>query len=111
MREESWADGDQVFYRVTPGTCHATRSASLRSAHERTVPLSVTTLPSASTVTRLASSSALRRKDSSIFRLMSAGVARGLISIRLVTLSPPSLGAPPAPPFRVRSATRPALRE
>src|SRR4051812_11949886 len=53
---------------VTPGAKNATLSASSRSAQERTEPLSVTTPPSVSTVIRAASSSALRRKASSIFR-------------------------------------------
>jgi hypothetical protein len=47
---------------VTPGAAQAARSASCRSAHDFTVPRRITSLPLASTVMRLASSSALRRK-------------------------------------------------
>ena len=64
--------------RETPGTCQATRSASWRSAQDRTEPRSVTAPPSVSTVMRLASTSALRRKDSSILRRTSTGGTRGL---------------------------------
>ena len=53
---------------VTPGAAQATLSASSRSAQERIVPLRITSLPLASTVTREASISAARRKASSILR-------------------------------------------
>jgi hypothetical protein len=49
---------------VTPGAHHAALSASWRSAHDRTVPLRMISLPLVSTVMRLASNSALRRKAS-----------------------------------------------
>ena len=46
------------------------------------MPLRITSLPSVSTVTRLASISALRFNASCIFCLISAGFARGLSTIR-----------------------------
>ena len=58
---------------ATPGADQAARSASRRSAHERTVPLKMTSLPMVSTVIRLASISAARRNASSILRLISEG--------------------------------------
>lgn len=51
---------------LTRGAAQVARSASSRSAHDLTVPRRMTSLPLASTVMRLASSSALRRKASSI---------------------------------------------
>src|SRR5258706_10173187 len=68
---------------ATPGAIHAARDASCRSAHERTVPLSVTWEPSASTTMRFASISALRLKASSIFFFTSVGATWGLIFTRL----------------------------
>ena len=70
---------------VTPGADQATRSASSRSIHERTVPLRTTSLPLVSTMMRLASTSALRLNASWIFFLISVGSARGLSWIRLLT--------------------------
>ena len=61
---------------VTPGALQAARSASCRSAQDRTLPLRITSLPLASTVMRLASTSALRRKASSILLLISEGATR-----------------------------------
>src|SRR3990172_6717144 len=51
---------------VTPGAAHAARSASCRSAHERTLPVSTTFPSSAATWTRRASISALRLNAASI---------------------------------------------
>jgi hypothetical protein len=67
---------------VTPGANQAARSASSRSAQDRTVPLSITSPPLASTVTRLASTSALHRNASSIFCLISAG--EGIVPLVMV---------------------------
>src|SRR5712664_3155548 len=69
----------------TPGAAQAARSASLLSAHERTLPRTVTLPPETSTVMRRASISALRLSASSIFILMSVGLTRGLTVIRLLT--------------------------
>ena len=68
----------------TPGAAQAARSASCFSANERTVPRSVTLRPSTSTVTRLASTAALRLKASSILFLSSVGETRGFTVIRLL---------------------------
>src|SRR5262249_6990912 len=46
----------------TPGADQAARSASCRAAHERTLPRRMTLLPCSSTLTRRASTWALRRK-------------------------------------------------
>jgi hypothetical protein len=70
---------------ATPGAHHAALSASWRSAHDRTVPLRMISLPLVSTVMWLASNSALRRKASSILRLISMGATRGLTWIMLET--------------------------
>src|ERR1700693_4421860 len=58
---------------ATPGADHAARSASFFSAHERTLPISLTVEPCVSTVMRRASTSALRRRASSILLLISVG--------------------------------------
>ena len=63
---------------LTPGAAHAERSASCRSAQDRTVPLKVTLLPSTSTTILSASTLALRTSASSILRLTSLGLTRGL---------------------------------
>src|SRR6201999_2495831 len=70
---------------VTPGADQATRSASSRSIHERTVPVRITSLPLVSTTMRLASTSALRLNASWIFLLISEGSARGRSRIMLLT--------------------------
>ena len=70
---------------TTPGVAHAARSAASFSAQDRTVPRRTTAPPSASTVMRFASTSALRRKASSIFRLISLGGIRGWSWMRLMT--------------------------
>ncbi len=64
-------------------------AASSFSARERTVPCSVTLPPSTSTMTRFASSSAVRRNASSIFAFRSFGVTRGLTVMRLLTPTTP----------------------
>src|SRR5260370_42556520 len=66
---------------LTPGALHAARSACSRSAHDRTVPLKVISLPFASTVLRLASISAARRNASSILRLISIRRTSGRTSM------------------------------
>ena len=66
-------------------TTQAASWASSRSIQERTLPCNMT-LPSVdSTVMRRASSSAVRRKASSILALTSAADTRGLTVMRLVT--------------------------
>jgi hypothetical protein len=75
---------------VTPGIVQATRSASCRSAQDRTAPERMTSPPRVSTVMRLASISALRRNASSIFRWISVGATFDLSAIRLVTPLTPS---------------------
>src|ERR1700704_6273135 len=62
---------------VTPGADQATRSASSRSAHDRTVPFRITLLPWTSIWIRSASVAALRTSASSIFFWSSAGGTRG----------------------------------
>ena len=74
----------RVSTLVTPGADQAERSASCRSAQERTDPRRMTRLPSTSTVTLLASSWALRTKASSIFFFTSDGVTFGFTVIRLL---------------------------
>src|SRR5207302_3362798 len=74
---------------VTPGADQAARSASFFSAHDRTLPRSLTVLPSTSTVIRRASSSALRRRASSILLFTSVGETLGLTSMLLVTPKTP----------------------
>jgi hypothetical protein len=69
---------DPVVHPGDPGAAHAARSVSCRSARRVTAP------PSISTVMRAASSSAVRRKASSIFSLISAGRTRCWMWIRLV---------------------------
>src|SRR5213593_421161 len=70
---------------VTPGANHAVRSASSRSAQDRTIPFKITLLPCTSTVIRWASVSALRISACSIFCWSADGVTRGLTRIRFVT--------------------------
>jgi hypothetical protein len=48
---------------VIPGAYHATRSASSRSIHERTVPFRMILWPTSSTVMRFASNSAITDQD------------------------------------------------
>src|SRR3984957_5556338 len=74
---------------ATPGAVQATRSASSRAAHERTVPRKVTLFPSDWTSIRFASNSAFRRYDSSILRLISVGGSFGSSTIRSRTLLTP----------------------
>lgn len=70
---------------VTPGAAQAARSASSRSLSERTVPVSTTTPSWLSTLTRCASTTALRLKALSILALRSKGGQHFFleISIRL----------------------------
>src|SRR4030088_2885307 len=71
------------FWPLTPpGAPHAAPSAPRRSAQERTPPLRITSPPFASTVTWLASISALRRDASSILRLISLAAIYGFSWIR-----------------------------
>ena len=72
---------------VTPGADHATRSASSRSIHERTVPLRTTLPPLTSTLRFWASVSTLRTSASSICRRSSGtdGCTRGRTVMRLLT--------------------------
>src|SRR6266403_728535 len=70
---------------VMPGADQATRSASSRSIQERTVPFNITSLPLASTVIRLASTSAFRLNASMILRLSSEGCTLGFTVTTLVT--------------------------
>jgi hypothetical protein len=86
------------FTALTSGTDHAARSASCRSARERTVPLRTTSLSLVATMMRLASTSALRRSASLIMVWISAGEASffGLIWIshRRLALTGPAPARP-----------------
>ena len=73
------------FADVTPGAGQSAHSASSRSAHELINPTRVTAPPASSTATWLAWIAALRWNAFSISLLTAAGVAVGLIWIRLVT--------------------------
>src|SRR4030081_2844070 len=77
-------DHDPVFHLGDAGRRQATRSASSRSIQERTVPFSITSLPFASTVIRLASTSAFRMNASWILRLSSEGSTLGFTVMALV---------------------------
>src|SRR5712675_1922336 len=79
---------------VTQAPDQPTRSASSRSIHERTVPFNITSLPLASTVIRLASTSAFRLNASMILRLSSEGCTLGFTVTTLVT---------PFTPFTLRT--------
>src|SRR5712692_4559168 len=84
---------------VTPGADQAARSASSRSAQERTIPFRPTLLSCTSTAIRCASSSALRTSASSILLLRSDDVGRGLTAMRLLT--PPDARQAVDDPFGV----------
>src|SRR5258705_10068062 len=73
---------------VTPGADQATRSASSRSAHDRTVPFRITLLPWTSFWIRSASVAALRPCASATFFRSPGGVTRGCTPMRLGTAFP-----------------------
>src|ERR1019366_9475759 len=81
----------------TPGAAQAARSASLRSAHERTLPRRTTLFPLTSTLMRVASSSVVRRNAFSIFVFTSEELIAGCFTvIRLIR---------PFTPVRYRTAS------
>ena len=85
-------DGDAVLDLGNAGARHAARSASRRSAQDRTVPVRVTCPPSAVTFTRSASTSAMRLSAASILALISERATRDFSATRLeMPLTPRTL--------------------